>query len=775
MMRGFDSIESMNADSVLVKRQRGSKRYVVCAIIIGCAFFLVGILIGYFSRAQHQHSAPTPPPETLRLRPIDLILTSIKEEAIRDSLRQYTTESSVAGMPGTAKLAQKILTKWKGSGLDRVYISSHKVPLSLPNQSHPNKVEIIDSLTGEAVYAVQLEEPSLRPGETNIGGPPGLNPFSPAGEVNADVVYANYGRLEDFEFLKKKLSLDISGKIIIVRLGRIYAGNKVLNAQEFGAGAVILYPDPAEFSPPFQPHTDNEPVNPTNPSGPTNPSSSTADLYDNDNHEYPDGWWIPATGIRKEPLYVISREEKMPKIPCISISFEDAAHILRNLSGPVSPTSWHGGLYVDYKTGPGFQPNDNNTDLQVRVSVTNSVDKRPIHNVFGIITGSVEPDRYVIVGHHRDTISRGTVESHAGSVALDQLVATYGQLLQLGHRPLRTIIFCSWDGGVQGSLGSSAWLQDNFQLVSQRAVAYLNIGVMADGNFTLKAVASPLLQSSLYEAAKQIHSPDNKYESLYDLWADRPFSKLESSDKHGEPKVLYSADGIGDYSSFYYSAGVSIASITATFDREEFPTESYPLYHTAYDSVFAYENFCDPGYKFTKALTQMWGACILKLANTSTIPFQVSIYSKVLNHLVEKDLVHHKTEWSKHGIQIGDLVSAVSRFSNAAASFESRLASEKDLKNSLLKQRIYNDQLMAVERAFVDPTGLKQRPFLKHTLFGPSITDEASGTTFPGIQDALHKIDQGETAAWNDLMREIEKITAKTLMAAKLLEQSPQL
>ena len=65
--------------------------------------------------------------------------------------------------------------------------------------------------------------------------------------------------------------------------------------------------------------------------------------------------------------------------------------------------------------------------------------------------------------------------------------------------------------------------------------------------------------------------------------------------------------------------------------------------------------------------------------------------------------------------------------------------------------------------------------YSRHTLFGPSITDEASGTTFPGIQDALHKIDQGETAAWNDLMREIEKITAKTLMAAKLLEQSPQL
>ncbi|RUS80607.1 hypothetical protein EGW08_011617, partial [Elysia chlorotica] len=433
------------------------------------------------------------------------------------------------------------------------------------------------------------------------------------------------------------------------------------------------------------------------------------------------------------------------------------------------------GLSVKYKTGPGFDENNNSTDLQIRVTVTNVIDKRPLYNVLGIITGSIEPDRYVLVGHHHDTISRGTVEAQAGSVALDHLVAMFGQLLQLGYRPLRTIIFCSWDGGEQGSLGSSAWLQENFQLVSQRAVAYLNIGAMADGNFTLQAVASPLLQKLLYDAARQIQSPDNRYVSLYDLWADRPSSKLKLSDKPDEPKVLYSVGGAGDESNFYYRAGVPIAGIKATFDKEDLPAESYPLYHTAYDSVFAYENFIDPGFNFTKALTQMWGASILNLANSSIIPFQVSRYSEVLNYLIHRDLVPHQAEWGKHGVQIGDLVSAATRFSAAAASFERRPSLENDLYHSLLKQRIYNDQLMAVERVFIDTIALEQRPFVKHVLFGPSITDEASGTPFPVIQDSLHRISQGETTAWDDLMRGIEKITAKILMAAKLLEKSPQL
>ncbi|GFS17008.1 glutamate carboxypeptidase 2 [Elysia marginata] len=656
MMRGFDSIESMNADSVLVKRQRGSKRFVVCAVIIGCAFFLVGILIGYFSRAHHHHPDATSTPAPFR---------------------QYTTESSVAGTPQAEGFAHKILSRWKSSDLDHAYISKHTIPVFLPNQSHPNKVELFDTISGETVHAAQLQEPPLRPDDTNSGDSLGFLPSSPSGEVNADVVYANYGRLKDFEYLKKNLSLDISGKIMIIRLGRIYAANKVFNAQQFGASAVILYPDPAEFSPSTQvqaqlTHSDDEASNPTNPSKPPNPSSSTVNRSTMENHGYPERWWIPPTGVRREPLYLMSREEKTPKIPCVSISFEDAAYILRNLSGPVSPTSWHGGLSVDYTTGPGFLHQDNSTELQVRVTVTNLIEARPLHNVIGVIYGSEEPDRYILVGHHHDTIVKGTVGDHAGSAALDQLVSVFGQLNKLGHKPLRTIIFCSWDGAEQGNLGLTAWLQENFQLVTERAVAYLDIGVMVEGNFTLHAVASPLLQGALYDAAK----------------------KSSDSNDDDDEDDDYDNDGDDDDDSCPFFS-----------QQEELPTETYPLYHTSYDSIYAFENFCDPGYKFTKALTHMWGALILPL-----------------------------------------------------------------------KQRIYNDQMMNLERVFIDTTGLTDRPKLKHVVFGTSIFDEATGVAFPGIQDALHKIRRRDTTeTWAQLKREINKVTEHIRMAAKSLEKDPQL
>lgn len=50
--------------------------------------------------------------------------------------------------------------------------------------------------------------------------------YSPSGSVQAEVVFANYGRTEDFETLAK-LGVSCRGKIVIVRYGEIYRGDKV--------------------------------------------------------------------------------------------------------------------------------------------------------------------------------------------------------------------------------------------------------------------------------------------------------------------------------------------------------------------------------------------------------------------------------------------------------------------------------------------------------------------------------------------------------------------
>lgn len=47
-----------------------------------------------------------------------------------------------------------------------------------------------------------------------------------AGDVTGDVVYANYGRTEDFDELAR-LGVNVSGAIVIARYGEIFRGDKV--------------------------------------------------------------------------------------------------------------------------------------------------------------------------------------------------------------------------------------------------------------------------------------------------------------------------------------------------------------------------------------------------------------------------------------------------------------------------------------------------------------------------------------------------------------------
>jgi N-acetylated-alpha-linked acidic dipeptidase len=80
-----------------------------------------------------------------------------------------------------------------------------------------------------------LSAPAKEPTVLSLKGKPGLgdvcnnNPkvmptfrsFSPSGNVSAEVVYANYGRLEDFQKLAK-LGINVKDVIVIARYGLIY-------------------------------------------------------------------------------------------------------------------------------------------------------------------------------------------------------------------------------------------------------------------------------------------------------------------------------------------------------------------------------------------------------------------------------------------------------------------------------------------------------------------------------------------------------------------------
>ena len=71
----------------------------------------------------------------------------------------------------------------------------------------------------------------------------GWNAFSGSGDITAEVVYANYGRKEDFETLKS-LGVDVSGKIVLARYGGNFRGFKAKFAEANGAAGLIIFHRP---------------------------------------------------------------------------------------------------------------------------------------------------------------------------------------------------------------------------------------------------------------------------------------------------------------------------------------------------------------------------------------------------------------------------------------------------------------------------------------------------------------------------------------------------
>ena len=77
------------------------------------------------------------------------------------------------------------------------------------------------------VVSPQIAEPS----EDDPDVIPPFLGYAPNGTVETDqLVYVNYGRVEDFERLLK-LGVDVKNKIAIMRYAKIYRGNKVLSSK----------------------------------------------------------------------------------------------------------------------------------------------------------------------------------------------------------------------------------------------------------------------------------------------------------------------------------------------------------------------------------------------------------------------------------------------------------------------------------------------------------------------------------------------------------------
>uniref|UniRef100_A0A8V0XNG9 Aminopeptidase NAALADL1 n=1 Tax=Gallus gallus TaxID=9031 RepID=A0A8V0XNG9_CHICK len=679
-----------------------------CPALLGC--FVLGFLTGWLTKPTEKKRDSSDVYQSVRQRLVD----EMKAESIRLFLRSFTKLPHLAGTEQNFLLAKQIQGQWKEFGLDSAELVHYDVLLSYPSETQPNYISVIDD-RGNEIFNTSSFEPPPQGYENVTDILPPYNAFSVSGTPEADLVYVNYGRTEDFFKLKREMGINCTGKIVIARYGKIFRGNKVKNAVLAGAIGIILYSDPADY---YAPGVD----------------------------PYPDGWNLPDRGVQRgnvlnlngagDPLtpgypakeyiyrYKVNEGVGIPKIPVHPIGYHDAEVLLYAMGGPAAPDStWKGALNVSYNIGPGFVRNISTRKVRMHVHTNNKVAR--IYNVIGIIRGAVEP----------------------------------------GWRPKRTIIFASWDAEEFGLLGSTEWAEENARVLQERAVAYINTDSSIEGNYTLRVDCTPLLYKLIYNLTKEISSPDEGYEnkSLYDSWLE----KDPAPENNSYPRINKLGSG-SDFEAYFQRLGIASGRVRYTKNRKTDKFSNYPVYHTVYETFELVERFYDPTFKKQLAIAKLRGKLVYELADSQVIPFDCRDYGEALkgySDRIYKLAKKHEEQLKTYRVSFDPLFSAVGNFSEAAAEFHRRL--EHVDRKDPVAVRIMNDQLMFIERAFIDPLGLPGRKFYRHVIFAPSSHNKYAGESFPGIYDAMFDIESKTDlhGAWEEVKRQIS-IAAFTVQAA---------
>jgi N-acetylated-alpha-linked acidic dipeptidase len=405
---------------------------------------------------------------------------------------------------------------------------------------------------------------------------------------------------------------------------------------------------------------------------------------------------------------------------------------------------------VEYNIGPSPD------DLVLNLVNEQEYVITPLWNVIGVINGTIA-DEVVVLGNHRDAwIAGGAGDPNSGSAAFNEVIRSFGLALKTGWKPMRTIVFASWDGEEYGLIGSTEWVEEFLPWLSGSAVAYLNVDVGSVGPH-FKFAAAPLLNQVVQETRKLLYfvsksklirlvhlvsSPNQttQGQSVYDVW-----------DKH----IATMGSG-SDFTAFQDFAGIPSIDMGFEFGSD---TAVYH-YHSNYDSFDWMERFGDPSFDYHATIAKVWALVAAKLVETPVLQLNATEYSIGLEKYIES--VKTKARHTGYGQDQEGLFDALDQSAahfRFAATLHDATAAQLlyDYYNNdipwwkpwekvklYLAIRTVNTKYKLLERKFLYPEGLDGRPWFKHVVFAPGKWSGYAGATFPGIVEGIdEKNDEG--------------------------------
>ena len=660
--------------------------------------------------------------------------TQLVERLSPDSLARWHqmlgSQPHRAGTPGDRRVIEILSRQFEGMGLTvetqwlDLYLCE-PIDASLRITAAPDLAEPLELAVREPVieedWFTQRQEYAL-----------GWNAYSGSGVAEAQVVYANFGRLEDFARLRE-LGISCEGKIVIARYGGNYRGYKAKYAEEAGAAGLIIFTDPGDAG--FR-------------RGPVYPEGGFA------NEHYIQSGSILTLDHFADPLtpHTVAVADldpdqrldpdqvALPKIPVQPIGYGAAEQILKRMTGPeVQDDTWQGGFDFPYRLEGG-------QDLLVRLEVEQ---KRGIYrtaNVVGILEGETWPDEFVIVGGHHDAWVHGASDPLAGLICLMDVARVMSTLAREGQRPARTVLFAGWGAEEYGIIGSSEWVMANLDRLRGQpgsaagCIAYINLDMAAMGPY-FNASSWPGFKGLITDASKVVPQARDAEMTVHDLWLSR------SGRGASEPRIGTLGGG-SDHVGFLCHAGIPSISLGASGAQGV-------SYHSLYDTLTWYRQVVGDDYEPALMVARMAGVITARLANADLLPTQphrvLDEASTVLESFTGGRFAAHIPDRPLG--QIETIRERMAAISTALAHRSETLA--KLLESGRIDPREHNADTRAVDLAWTPTSGLREREWLRNRFISPDATSGYASWAIPGVR---YELEVGETRFLTEALRDLDRV-----------------
>jgi len=690
----------------------------------------------------------------------------LEPESLREWLKHLTRHPDHIGSPGGKENAEWIAEQFRSWGFE-TRIDEYQVLFPTPKE---RMVELV----APRRYRLKLAEPALKQDATSgitQDRLPTYNAYSADGDVEAEIVYVNYGVPDDYEELARR-GIDVKGKIVLARYGGSWRGIKPKVAAEKGAVGCIIYSDPRD---------DGYFQGDVYPKGAWRMDQGVQRGSVQDMPQYPGDPLTPGVGATADAKRMtVAESPTIMKIPVLPISYGDAQPILEALEGPVAPESWRGALPLTYHLGPG--------PARVHMKLAFNWDLVTAHDVIAVMQGSERPDEWVVRGNHIDGWTFGAGDPLSGFVDLMEEARAVGALAKTGWRPKRTIVYAGWDGEEPGLLGSTEWAEDHGAELQQKAVAYIN----SDGNGRgfLGVGGSHQLERFVTQIAADVPDPETGVTALARIKAAMGVRGMPVPTGDLDISPLGSGS---DYTPFLQHLGIPALNIG--YGGED----GGGSYHSIFDSFDHYSRFGDTTFEYGVALAKTAGRATLRLANADVLPFRyTNLAADVKTYLgqVKKLADDMRAETERVNKMIDEkaytlaadptetylppekkepvpylnfapLENATARLDKAASAYDAALARAMASGGvDGAKAAGLNDLLQGLEQRLTRQDGLPRRPWFRHQIYAPGFWTGYGVKTLPGVREGI------EQREWGEVRQFVDEIAAALDRLSDGLEQA---